>query len=104
MFYLVGIFRVSNLGDRISSNTGRTVHEEAGGRVRLCRNLQPEASSQNIKILLLIKGNEISQVKEFSTFPGVYSRGTAGMSIRNASLFIEVRNLSTYEGQLRNVN
>ena len=61
MFYLVGIFRVSNLGDRISSNTGRTVHEEAGGRVRLCRNLQPEANSQNIKILLLIKGNEISR-------------------------------------------
>ena len=36
--------------------------------------------------------------------PGVYSRGTAGMSIRNSSLFIEVRNLSRYEGQLRNVN
>ena len=29
---------------------------------------------------------------------------TAGMSIRNSSLFIEVRNLSRYEGQLRNVN
>ena len=36
--------------------------------------------------------------------PGVYSRVTAGMSIRNSSLFIEVRNLSRYEGQLRNVN
>ena len=35
--------------------------------------------------------------------PGVYSRITAGMSIRNSSLFIEVRNLSRYEGQLRNV-
>ena len=35
---------------------------------------------------------------------GVYSRVTAGMSIRNSSLFIEVRNLSRYEGQLRNVN
>ena len=36
--------------------------------------------------------------------PGVYSRVTAGMSIRNSSLFIEVRNQSRYEGQLRNVN
>ena len=36
--------------------------------------------------------------------PGVYSRVTAGMSIRNSILFIEVRNLSRYEGQLRNVN
>ena len=35
---------------------------------------------------------------------GVYSRVTAGMSIRNSSLFIEVRDLSRYEGQLRNVN
>ena len=36
--------------------------------------------------------------------PGLYSRVTAGMSIRNSSLLIEVRNLSRYEGQLRNVN
>ena len=36
--------------------------------------------------------------------PGVNSRVTARMSIRNSSLFIEVRNLSRYEGQLRNVN
>ena len=36
--------------------------------------------------------------------PGVYSRVTAGMSIRNSSLFIEVRILSRYEGQLSNVN
>ena len=35
--------------------------------------------------------------------PGLYSRVTAGMSIRNSSLFIEIRNLSRYEGQLRNV-
>ena len=34
---------------------------------------------------------------------GVYSRVTAGMSIRNSSLFIEVRILSRYKGQLRNV-
>ena len=33
-----------------------------------------------------------------------YSRVATGMSIRNSSLFNEVRNLSRYEGQLRNVN
>ena len=36
--------------------------------------------------------------------PGVYPRVTAGMSIRNSSLFIEVRKLSRYEGELKNVN
>ena len=36
--------------------------------------------------------------------PGVYSRVRAGMSIRNSSLFIDVRNLSRYEGYLTNVN
>ena len=35
---------------------------------------------------------------------GIYSRVTAGMHIRNSSLFTEVRNQSRYEGQLRNVN
>ena len=39
-----------------------------------------------------------------SSVPGAWMRVTAGMSIRNSSLFIEVRNLSRYEGQLRNVN
>ena len=33
-----------------------------------------------------------------------YSRVSAGISIRNSSLFIEVRNLSRYEGQITNVN
>ena len=33
--------------------------------------------------------------------PGVYSRVTAEMSIRNSSLFIEVRNLSRYEPRPR---
>ena len=41
---------------------------------------------------------------ELRQAPGVYSRVTAVMAIRNSSLFIEVRNLSMYEGQLRNVN
>ena len=59
-----------------------------------------------------IQGNWASSVErgkshgflELRQEPGVYSRVTAGMSIRNSILFIEVRNLSRYEGQLRNVN
>ena len=35
---------------------------------------------------------------------GVYTRVTAGMSIRNSSLFIEVRNLSRYEGVMSRNN
>ena len=33
---------------------------------------------------------------------GVYSRVTTGMPILNGNLFSEVRNLSRYDGQLRN--
>ena len=49
-------------------------------------------------------GESLMGLLELQQEPGVYSRVTAGMSIRNSSLFIEVRNLSRYEGQLRNVN
>ena len=50
------------------------------------------------------RGESLMGFLELWQEPGVYSRVTAGMSIRNSSLFIEVRNLSRYEGQLRNVN
>ena len=54
---------------------------------------------------LISKGGEsLMGFLELRQDPGVYSRVTAGMSIWNSSLFIEVRNLSRYEGQLRNVN
>ena len=49
-------------------------------------------------------GEHLMGFLELRQEPGVYSRVTAGMSIRNSSLFIEFRNLSRYEGQLRNVN
>ena len=48
-------------------------------------------------------GESLMGFLEVRQEPGVYSRVTAGMSIRNSSLFIEVRNLSRYEGQLSNV-
>ena len=67
---------------------------------------------ENAIALDTMQGNRASSHREgnvswFSRLrpePGVYSRVTAGMSIRNSSLFIEVRNLSRFEGQLRNVN
>ena len=49
-------------------------------------------------------GERLMGFLELRQEPEVYSRVTAGMSVRNSSLFIEVRNLSRYEGQLRNVN
>ena len=54
--------------------------------------------------LISVGGVRLMGFLELGHEPGVYSRVTAGMSIRNSSLFIEVRNLSRYEGQLRNVN
>ena len=50
------------------------------------------------------EGGSLMDFLELRQEPGVYYRVTAGMSIRNYSLFLEVRNLSRYEGQLRNVN
>ena len=49
-------------------------------------------------------GENLMGFHELRQEPGVYSRVTAGMSIRNSSLFIEVRYLSRYEGHLRTVN
>ena len=65
MFYLVRIFKTSDPEDSISSDTERTVGVW-GLSVRLCQVLQQVAGSLNIKRLLLIKENQISQVKEFS--------------------------------------
>ena len=63
MFYLVGIFRTSSLGDSISDYLERTaprrwVGEESG----YIEVLQGRAGDLNIKRLLLIKENQISQV------------------------------------------
>ena len=50
------------------------------------------------------EGESLMGFLELRQEPGVYSRVTAGMSIRNSNLFIEVRSLSKYEGYIRNVN
>ena len=68
MFYAVGLFSTSSLGDSISSNPERTAlrrPEEDAGYTQV---LYPRAGSLNIKRLLLIKENQLSQVKQFSAF------------------------------------
>ena len=56
MFYLLGIFRTSSLGDSISGDPERTVPRRSrGGRggVRLYRSLQRVAGSWNIKSIFV---------------------------------------------------
>jgi len=62
----VGIFRTSNLGDSFSSISGRTNLRRRGEEPGYIEVFQKEASSLNIKRLLLVKENQITQVKEFS--------------------------------------
>ena len=55
-------------GDSISSNPERTAPRRQGEELGCIKVLQERAGSLNIKQLVLIKENQISQVKEFSTF------------------------------------
>ena len=66
MFYWVGIFRTSSPGDSFSSNFEKTApqgHREESGYMEVCNK-----GKVNIKRLLFIMENQISQVKEFSAF------------------------------------
>ena len=69
MLYLVRIFRTSSLGDSISSNPERTAPRRRGEEPGYTEALQWRAGNLSIKISLLIKENQITQVKELSTFP-----------------------------------
>ena len=80
MFYSVGVFRTSGLGDSISSNPARTALRRGGEEPGYIEALQQWAGSLNIKRLLLIKENQLSQVKEFSTFPLYEKRQVPGLS------------------------
>ena len=64
MFYSTGIFRTSSPGGSISSNPERIAPRRGGGEPGYIEVLQQKAGIQNIKRLLLIKENQISQVKE----------------------------------------
>ena len=68
MFYSMGILMTSSPGDIIINSPGRNAlrrQEEGPGYIEV---LQQMAGSLNIKTLLLIKENHISQVKEFNTY------------------------------------
>ena len=68
MFYSVGIFRTSNLGDSISSDPEGTTMEKQGEEPDCIQALQQSTSRLNIKRLLFIRENHITQVKEVSAF------------------------------------
>ena len=67
-FYSVRMFETSSPGDSTSSNRERTALRRGGEEPGYIEALQQWAGSLNIKRLLLIKENQLSQVKEFSTF------------------------------------
>ena len=62
MFYLADIFRTSNLGNSISDNAGKTILGRQGGSQDIRVFSQQRTGSWNVKRLLLIKENQISQV------------------------------------------
>ena len=65
---MAGILRTLGLGDSISKDYERTALRRQGEQPGYIEALQQRASSLDIKILLLIKENQIflNQVKEFS--------------------------------------
>ena len=67
MFYLVGSFRTSSLGDSISSNPRGLLQGGYQREPGYMEVLQQKSGGQNIK-RWLIKENQISQINKFSTF------------------------------------
>ena len=59
---MVGIFWTSRLGDRISNNPERIVLRRQGREPGYIGVLQQGAGSLNVKILLLIKENQICKL------------------------------------------
>ena len=69
MFYSANFLRTSSSGHSISDNAEKTVPKSQGGRGNqdIQEFLQQRPGIRNIKRLLLIKENQTSQVKEFSS-------------------------------------
>ena len=67
LFYLVEIFRTSSLGGSISNNPERTeiCSEEVHRKLGHIQVLQQKLGNQEHQRLLLMKENQISQIKEF---------------------------------------
>ena len=68
MFYLVDLLRTSSLGDRLSGSFEGLLQRGKVESQDTQEILQQRLGSRNIKRLLLIKENQISQVKEVSAF------------------------------------
>lgn len=64
---MVGIFWTSRLGDRILNNPERIVLRRQGREPGYIGVSLQGAVSLNVKILLLIKENQTTQVNEFNT-------------------------------------
>ena len=60
MFYLVEIFRTSSPGGGISRNPERTAQRRCGREAGYIEVLQQRVSNPSVKMLLLIKENQIS--------------------------------------------
>ena len=89
----------SVVGDSLEFNQAnrRSLHVSLGKR-NYSRNNAGESGLMSQEEVSLMGFLELRQER------GVYFRVTVGISVRNSSLFIEVRYLCRYEGQIRNVN
>ena len=63
IFYSVGIFRTSSLGDSILSNPERTATRSQGEEPVYIEVLQQRAGSLNIKRLLLIRAAHLLSIE-----------------------------------------
>ena len=89
MFYFMN--KTEDLSLRHSILALRGCSKEANGEARILQEfLQQRAGSRNIKILLLVKENQTSQVKEFSAFVVVVVVVTFTIRKRFIYLFIVV--------------
>ena len=68
MFYLVGIFRTSSPETAFQVMLKELLSEGEGRSQVTTEILQQRTGNLNVKRVLLIEENQISQVKEFSTF------------------------------------
>ena len=64
----MGIFSTLSRGDSLSSDPEKTAPRRRGEEPGCIEVLQQRAGSLNVKIVLLTKEKQISQVKEFAAF------------------------------------
>ena len=80
-------------------------HQENRGSLRIRLGIRDcSACDAGESSLISQRGGHLIRFLELWQEPGVYSRVTAGIAIRNSTFLSEVRNLCSYEGHLRNLN